>query len=117
MQRGDVSDVGPPEFESVFELRPMAPLTDTDRDRGLIGAGILGVSRKTLWRARASGKLPPPCPRRWKDSCGGAVMRRRPPRVRGLRRSSAGWSPWVIVTYRGDRGRTQGTNLSASRES
>ena len=49
-----------PGLESVLELRLMALLTDVVRTHGMGGAAEkLCVSRQTLWRARASGTLPP----------------------------------------------------------
>ncbi len=60
MRSGKPAADGTPGLESVLELRLMALLTDLVREHGMIGAGeLLGVSRKTMWRARSSGKLPP----------------------------------------------------------
>ena len=59
--RSGISAIGEtPGLESVFELRLMALLTDMVRRHGMIGtADLLGVSRKTMWRAKATGTLPP----------------------------------------------------------
>ena len=60
MRSGNSPAEGTPGLESVLELRLMALLTDMVRAHGMIGAAErLGVSRKTMWRARASGTLPP----------------------------------------------------------
>ena len=49
-----------PGLESVLKLRLMALLTDMVRSLGMGGtAKKLGVSRQTMWRATASGTLPP----------------------------------------------------------
>ncbi len=60
MRSGNSPAEGTPGLESVLELRLMALLTDMVRAHGMIGAAErLGVSRKTMWRARVSGTLPP----------------------------------------------------------
>ena len=60
MRSGNSPADGTPGLESVLELRLMALLTDMVRAHGMGGAAErLGVSRKTMWRARASGTLPP----------------------------------------------------------
>ena len=56
MRSGNAAAEGTPGLE----LRLMALLTDMVRAHGMIGAGeLLSVSRKTMWRARSSGTLPP----------------------------------------------------------
>ena len=59
MGSGRPATEGTPGLESLLKLRLMALLTDLVRAHGSIGArGLLGVSLKTVWRARSSGTLP-----------------------------------------------------------
>ena len=60
MRSGNSAIEGKSGLESMLELRLMALLTDLVRKHGMTGAAdLLGVSRKTMWRAKATGTLPP----------------------------------------------------------